>query len=76
MISKFKGLLSKGVQRSLIVGTLFASPLIGGLIEAIKEGEIDKEWFLWYSFFIGLPIYLVCVFLGLWIYDGFKQGND
>lgn len=71
MTSKFKA-LAKGVQRAIIAGTLVGASIIGGVIGALNEYTLSRDEFFGYSIFLGIPIYWACVFVGLWIYEGFK----
>ncbi len=56
--------LPKGIKRLIIVGSIVIPTIIG----CIAEGFDDSLWEMAIMLF---PIYWFCVFMGLWIYDGF-----
>lgn len=74
MFKKFKE-LKTGVKRALIAGTLVGAPLIGYLVGYFLEynHNVDGEEFWGYTIFLGIPIYWVLVFIGIWVYEGFKE---
>jgi hypothetical protein len=71
MMKRFRS-LTLGVRRSLMIGTIPGSMLVGGILGSLSEPRLDGDDFLLYSLFWGIPIYWVIVFIGLWIYEGFK----
>lgn len=73
MIKYFKS-LNSGIKRSLIIGTFLGASIIGVLF------ALDDSYFYWEDFFIssvviGIPVYWVIVFAGLWVYQGFKKNQ-
>jgi|LakMenEpi03Aug12_release.lakeMendotaPanAssembly.Ray.scaffolds.fasta_scaffold2832182_1 membrane protein DedA with SNARE-associated domain len=71
MIKVFKN-LQKGIQRSIIVGAIIFTILLGGILNLSDRGRITDE-FLLYIIIIALPTTVVLLFAGLWIYSGFKD---
>lgn len=74
MIGRFKS-LTLGVQRALLAGTIPGAMIAGGIVGSLNEYRFDGEDFFVYSIFAGIPIYWAIVFIGLWIYEGFKRNS-
>lgn len=72
MIKYFKS-LNSGIKRSLIIGTFIGASIIGALFELGSSSYFDEFHFVIESIFIGIPIYWIIVFAGLWIYQGFEK---
>lgn len=66
--------LSLGVRRAILAGTIPGAMIAGSVVGSLNEYRFDGEDFFAYSIFAGIPIYWAIVFIGLWIYEGFK-GN-
>lgn len=72
MLKGFKS-LSLGARRALIVGTIPGGLLFALILAATLEVNIPNTI---HDYFVAGPaIYWVCVFIGIWIYQGFKSGN-
>jgi hypothetical protein len=69
MIRAFKK-LSEGVRRALIAGTLIGPFIIAAPLWAGIGGK-----YLAFVIVFGIPLYWLSVFIGIWIYSGFKKGN-
>lgn len=65
--------LSLGVRRLIFVGTIPGAFQIGGILGTMNEHSSHSDFFFGWSIFAGIPIYWICVFAGLWIYQGFKE---
>jgi len=75
MIKYFKS-LNTGIKRSIIIGTFFGASIIGALFELGSSSYFDNFAFVIESIFIGIPVYWLIVFAGLWIYQGFEQNRN
>jgi hypothetical protein len=71
MIKVFKN-LPKGIQRSIIVGGVIFTLILGAIFNLSDRGRITDDYLL-YVFIIALPTTVVLLFAGLWIYTGFKD---
>ena len=67
LFTNFKN-LGKGVKRLLIVASFILPFIMGGLMTEFN----DEEWF-GVSIIICMPIYWMLTFVGLWVYEGFKE---
>lgn len=73
MIKKFKK-LKEGAKRAIIAGTLIGAPLLGVVFFLIEGSSIDgADELISASLFFGVPAYWLMVFIGIWVYEGFKE---
>lgn len=65
--------LKLGIRRIIIVGMIPIAILIGAILEATTDAGFNGDGIYVFTVLVGIPAYWVCVFIGIWIYNGFKE---